>query len=719
MKNKITPFLFLLFCLSFTTIKAIDNITVLNPQIRWQDDQGTIEEASFTIHPRGVYMEVGMYLTVSAKSSFFANQEGVNLEAVLNFTLPENAIVHDSWLWIGEDIIQAKIIDKWTASTIYEDIVGRNRDPSILYKESATQYQLRIFPMESDSTRRVKVTYLMPADFTTDHISVNLPIQFLKTSKVPLEKIQIQAFTENEWENPELLQLPATIFEAVQHPNLGAFHLTSVPIADINSIDFAFKSPLKEGIYFSQLQKGAEYFYQLAFLPSEVFSIAKDEYTKVAIMLDYIPNNSTMPIEQILAEIATQLKQQLTVNDSFNIITSDPAMPNLSDTWISGSAQNIDAAFNNIDLSSLQLYSNQPSLFFKAVEFAKINPTNASLLLISNADQFRDLDGDNLLLQEITEQMGDQLIPVNVLDYQDLNYGRYWLGNQSYSGNQYFYTNISRLTAANYSNVRDDGNFTLIGEKLLTEISAQKGQMDIHTTLENGFCYNRYSNRRDNGLIPLNRAFVQVGQYQGTFPFIVQASGLISDKLYNGDFEITQSNSNLAAEKTATIWAGNHVNNLERALQDNATISEIVQFSIANRVLSLYTAFLALEVEQGGEICENCEDETDIEQVTATNEVLLDSLIQITASPNPFREQTTIKVSLSEKVNTKDISFRIYDILGRVVKTFNPQVNSGEKDFQFIWNGTNQNEQLTEKGIYFFNIETSQGQKNLKLLFIE
>lgn len=721
MKNKFTPFLCLLFCFFFTTIQALDQITVLNPQVRWQEDQGTIEEANFTIHPRGVYMEVGMYLTVSARTSFYENQDNTNLEAILDFTLPEAAIVHDSWLWIGEDIIQAKIIDRWTASTIYEDIVNRNRDPSILYKQSANQYQLRIFPMESDSTRRVKVTYLMPADITTEHISVNLPIQFLKTSKVPLEKIQIQAFTENDWENPELLQLPATIFEAIEHPNLGAFQLAEVPIQEITSVDFAFQSPLKEGIYFNHLQKGDDYFYQLAFLPSEVFAIEKEGYNKIAVLLDYIPNNSSISAEELLVEITGQLKKQLTEKDSFNIITSDPAMPLLSDTWMSGSAENIQAAFDNIDLASLQTYSNQPSLFFDAIEFTKQHPTNASLLLVSNANQFRDIENDNLLLGQIAEQMDGQLTPIHVLDYQDINYWRYWLGNQQYKGNQYLYSNLTRLTIANYKNVRDDGNFTTISEKLLTDISAQKGQMDIHTTLDKGFCYNRYANSKNNGIIPLNKAFVEVGQYKGEFPFMVQANGLISEKLYTGDFEITQNNSGLAQEKTAVIWAGNHVNSLENTQQDNATISEIIQHSISNRVLSLYTAFLALEVEQGGEVCENCQDETDIEdeQIVAIDEIALDSIAIISASPNPFNEQTTLKISLGEKVDTEGLSFRIYDILGREIKNFTPANINGEKDYQFTWNGTNHSGQFVEKGIYFFNLRTNKGQANLKLLFIE
>ncbi len=257
MTNKLTTLFLILGALPFSALQAYDYITVLDHQQQWNRDQGTIESAEFTIHPRGVYMEIGMYLTVSARQSYFEEEEGLNLETILDFNLPEGAIVHDSWLWIGEDIIQAEILDRWTAGNIYEDIVGRNQDPSILYKQSATQYQLRIFPMEADSTRRVKVTYLMPADFSAENISVNLPIDLLKTSRVPLEYIQVQAFLDDEWENPQFLQTPAD-FEEVNHPTLGKSLITEVSMQNLNSLDFALNSPMKEGVYLNNFEQGNE-----------------------------------------------------------------------------------------------------------------------------------------------------------------------------------------------------------------------------------------------------------------------------------------------------------------------------------------------------------------------------------------------------------------------------------------------------------------------------
>ncbi|MEE9430765.1 MAG: VIT domain-containing protein [Melioribacteraceae bacterium] len=117
----------------------------------------------------GAYIEYGLYLTFSAKNIGFTHTDTV--EVVMDFYLPKNSIVSDSWLWIGEDIIRGKILDKWTASQIYEDIVQRRKDPSILHKVNADRYQLRIFPMAGDESRKVKLTYLVPANWTSKTVS--------------------------------------------------------------------------------------------------------------------------------------------------------------------------------------------------------------------------------------------------------------------------------------------------------------------------------------------------------------------------------------------------------------------------------------------------------------------------------------------------------------------------------------------------------------------
>lgn len=65
-----------------------NSLKVINPDWWWagSGDDGTIEEAVFTVEPKGIYTEVGMYLTISGKGLGYSNAD--SLEIVFDFALP-------------------------------------------------------------------------------------------------------------------------------------------------------------------------------------------------------------------------------------------------------------------------------------------------------------------------------------------------------------------------------------------------------------------------------------------------------------------------------------------------------------------------------------------------------------------------------------------------------------------------------------------------------
>ena len=190
---------------------------------------------------------------------------------------------------------------------------------------------------------------------------------------------------------------------------------------------------------------------------------------------------------------------------------------------------------------------------------------------------------------------------------------------------------------------------------------------------------------------------------------------------------------------------------------------------------------MALEVEQGGVVCNNCIDETDpaiiatgdgntmgttetdiilpqrddvaIDQdgipesapiepvgapgpvgptdiaggadgaesdpvVTATNNIALDTLITIEARPNAFQTSTTITVQLSNDLAVDEVRFSIYDLQGRPIRTFQTNTNTSN-EYQFLWDATSSQGQAVSQGMYFFTVHTPLGNKHLKLIYLE
>ena len=460
--------------------RAYDGLYVLDP-LFWNQDQGTIEEAQITIHPRGVYMEVGMYLTLSGKDTWF-REEGNPLEIVLDFGLPENAMVIDSWLWINEDIIKADIKDRWSAAAIYEDIVGRRQDPSILFKQGENQYQLRVYPLQSDSTRRVKVTYLVPGEWSDGQVSVPLPMGILNTSRTPLKEIQIQSFLNGDFKNPHVAQLDEMNFKSSTHATLGAHQKLTISGAQLkSSLDFVVDAPMKNGVFLSY-SEGEENYYQLAFLPDEVLELKETNPKKLAVLVDYTTRNSTDDKTAVLNALESQLLNSLGAKDSFNLLLSQTNIHPIHPTWLPGDAATITEYFEELKTLNFSNFSNLPNLMVRGIEYIQQQGTGGSLLLVSNADQLGEPEVANILIEELGDMMAEQNIPIHVVDYQNENIRYSWFNGNNYLGNEYFYTNITRQTSGTFNNVREHQSLSTSLKESAAALSSIQGILDVHTT---------------------------------------------------------------------------------------------------------------------------------------------------------------------------------------------------------------------------------------------
>jgi len=717
MKNIFMKSFFILTLLLLDNLFSYDLLWVEDPQLPWRDGQGTIEEAIISIRPRGMYMEYGLYLTFSARNLGFTNSD--TLEVQFNFDLPDEAIVHDSWLWVGDDIIRGMIMDRWTASAIYDTIVNRRKDPSILFKRGTGRYELLVFPMAGDEERKVKITFLMPTQWSSSNVIASLPTNLLRTSKYDVQTFYVLTWLDQDWQNPAIIEFPNINFQFMSDTLFGDYYRADIPSSAIQStLNFALDSPLNNGIYINKFDGGIENIYQLIFLPSQALNI--QSATKVAVCFDYENLNSNISKSEILNTTKLQLHANLASTDSFNLIFSQLNIFRVSEDWISADSQNIEDVFVNLDPSVLVDYSNLPSLLANGVDFIKNNGNDASILLVSNSDQVGDYQPANQLINDLFNLM-DPILPVHVVDFQTQNYPYYWIGGRSYRGNEYFYTNMARLSAANYYRMLYSGyTFSQLLSLGFQSLSGFISAFDLHTTLQNGFCYGRYYLNPLNYTTYLNRPILQIGKYNGTFPFSIEASGIYQSSAFSQQFIIPENEFSVTDSLSEEMWVGNFIQSLESQTQTNTVINEIINQSINERVLSIYSAFLCLDPERGGEVCYDCLDETQLVGIEDTLlEVVDDSLLQILANPNPFNMRTNIKINSKKSIKLKDMSFKIYNILGQVVRSFRPEQIPNQKYFEIVWDGTNDFNVPISTGTYFFVIQTAHQSYTLKLLLVK
>jgi hypothetical protein len=702
---------FLFFVLFFTQFSLFSQnyFGVRDPRQGFRNGPGQIDSAAITIRPKGLYAEVGYYLTYSAKSTSFTSSKDT-LEVQQYFNLPKDVLVSDSWLWFRDIIIRAKIIDRWTASTIYNNIVGQRSDPSILSKNGPTNYEFRIFPMAGNETRRIKLTFLVPMRWQGSKANLELPLQIITQSNV-LPKLNIRVFENADWKNPRLVDVPTFQF-ATQTDSLGK---TLGGIVDLTSfrsapnLKLTYDAPVKNGVFLSQYPTNAsEGFYQLLLYPHQVADLLIAN-RKILVAVDYNTANTNIQQNTVLNNVKENLRSTLADKDSFNLIFSKLNPTPLSNSWFS-TAQ-LDSVFSTLNTSSFSNISNLPTLLFKSLEFIKANRGGKFILYSSDAS-FANFVSSNELITEL-KKISSPLPQMHILDYSNAIYNGFYANSLWYEGNSYLYTNLARQSGGNSYDVGYSTDMTSYSKSLYQNINGVYDNLDVYTSLNDGYCHSRFNLDENNK--GYASPILLVGKYRGKMPFRIEFAGLYGTTDFSKKLTVAETDIALSDQTLPNFWAGQQIYKLENAAYDNATIQQVVETSLSTRILSRYTSFLALEPSQGGDTCRTCDknDNSKLPVTSTTNEIS-DKKLKLTASPNPFKSETRLKMVFEPWKTNSKARIVIYDLTGKVVKTIEINIKQGDTEAEIILDA-----QDMPSGIYIARFVSENFQKTIKIVKME
>ena len=426
-RNFTLPIIFLFFT-SFT-LSAQNMLRIQDPD--WWDFegfQGTITEATFAIQPQGAYMDVGMFLTFSDEGLGFSNYD--TLEIILDFNLPEGSIVYDSWLWMLDDttIVRADVHDIWSATATYEDIVDRNRDPSILYRKPNGGYQIRVFPLPGGESRKVKISYLVPAVWSSEDVQAWLPTEILQTSANPLSTFKIITLPHPSWKNPRLKEVQNISFQSASDPNYGDIMVANVPTNYLNKpLHFVVDAPFNsDGVFVQQLKDGTDNFYQVAYLPPELPVPANPK--KLVFLFDHEEYNSHIDKDELYHYMKEMCYSYLRPEDQFNFIFSNQnGSLMLSNNWIPGNPNFMEQAFEQF-ATPIEDYTNLLDLLTDGISFVKNNGGEGDLILVVNSDNLSSWNVDNIV-EDLETLIDGDAIKIHIINYQFENFYWEWIWN--------------------------------------------------------------------------------------------------------------------------------------------------------------------------------------------------------------------------------------------------------------------------------------------------
>lgn len=722
--------LFLLLAVIFSTAAFSQNyLRILDPddwsalstnEPGWEEynDHGMFKDITIVTSPQGIYTQVEIFVTIAQVEPLWW---GDFAEAIWQFDLPPQTIVHDSWLWVGEDIIKADVVDYWTALATYEDIVDRNQDPSFFYILPDGRYEIRIFPIEIDFDRRIKLSFLVPAKWSANEVTTNLLGNLFNSTDYPIEEAGIAMIANDEWGVPNLIineeVVPMT--ETTVGGSGQTLHYHAIEgdlLAYAEKLEMSWDAPFTDNShsFIHTYEDNGEQFYQLAYVPDWTESYQDPNPENVLFLVDYEASKTTISIEDIKQNLQAILGEHFSSQDTYNVAVATTSGIVFLDEidWLSADLtlnQNLAAILELQDTSNLQLLLQEGLAWATARGDA-----NKLYLLAANDDYYYPPVAENVFASLNTASL--PALSFNIVDYQNENISVVYYENEVYMGNGYLYGLLNNAFAQSTLIVPATAGISLV--EVLTDffpsIELEAGTVDFNVNLANGLCYERYTlssstmNAENRGIL------LQTGKYLGDFPMEVEGY------LVTEDNHFTTINTSLSEEDVLMgdtlmreIWYGKHLPQLMGEASSNADREAIIDLSITERILTPLTAFLALEPEQGGEPCISClYNNGEIILIATDDKFDLDN-IEITVSPNPVMDQAVIRLPFAEGIDTKDWSAQVYSTQGALMATLTAPVVS---DNQMEW--TWRIDSKASAGIYYCRITSPYGEKTVKIVVV-
>lgn len=704
----------ILFLGIFSTGLFAQYMRISNPDRTWRNTGVTLTENVYSITDKGAYSEVNSYLSFKSDNpNEFSSDTQVELYAY--FRLPESYEITNLWLWVGDEIMEARMYDRWTAERIYEGIVNRRKDPAIIYKNGNGWYELRIYPFKPTQERKIRLTYLVPNTINSSSKSVQLPdqIQKLTTSEtgdpgfliftdLPSEKVKISGESTVSFESGSLEGEP--------------FLKTTLPTSGYAQSYSITKEETQDSLIVRTYSDGEEQYFDISLMP---FEFIDNEYQqKILFLVNLEMANTDITTDDFYQLLRENIKNYLSEEDSFNVFFSGLNTIKLSEDWIKAEEETIDSVFSNFEEQDKlgSSFSNMDNLLTDAYDFVESSISDASIFLIASTQNYSNINSANTLLDALAEYSDGNFPPTFIADIQTKNFNYEWRNGRYYLGNEYLYLNLTRDTAGELTDHNDSENARTIMSLGMESVNGNISEMEIYPLVNGGFSFGRFSSKDENSNL-LSSSSYQVGKYTGSLPFNIQISGFYRDEVFAKQIEVSANDVIQVDSTLEKIWIGQRIKQLENASPSNEEIADIIDMSLEHRILSKYTSFLALEPSDTVFACATCIDESAIvpnEEDVVPESFEIDSL---SAYPNPFNPSVNINVEVSEFWDASNSSIDIYNIIGQKIVTLNTQSFSGLKNFQVTWDVSQSSSIST--GVYLVVLKTPYTIKTLKITYLK
>ncbi len=280
----------------------------------------------------------------------FKNNYHRDLEGTYIFPIPEDASISKFSMYVGNEEIKGKILDKDEARRVYEDIVRQRKDPALLEYYNDGMFQARVYPIPANGETRIKLGYseilklsggicgykytLGTEKFSNDPLeSVKLSIELeskkpIKSIFSPTHDIRIEKISDHE--------AKITYVEENTRPNKDFVLYYTVSDEDIGFSLLTYYDEKEGGFFLGMVS------------PKVEVSTEKKVKKNVIFILDTSGSMKGKKIEQAQGALKFCLNS-LNQGDRFNIIDFDDRIESFKPELVDVNSANTDEALRFVE----------------------------------------------------------------------------------------------------------------------------------------------------------------------------------------------------------------------------------------------------------------------------------------------------------------------------------------------------------------------------------
>jgi Ca-activated chloride channel family protein len=179
-----------LLCCSILRAQA-DGLIVVNPMNGLTPRQ-PYAFAPLEITYHHVNVKINGQIASTVVDQEFYNPNPQRLEGTYLFPVPKGAQIDKFSMEIGGRQVEAELFAADKARSIFEDIVRKLRDPALLEYAGRDVFKVRVFPIEPNSPKRIKLSYSQVLPSESGLVSYVYPLNTEKFSAKPIKSVSVK-----------------------------------------------------------------------------------------------------------------------------------------------------------------------------------------------------------------------------------------------------------------------------------------------------------------------------------------------------------------------------------------------------------------------------------------------------------------------------------------------------------------------------------------------